>query len=187
MSVRFCSTECQVQHWNNGHKYKCKQLAQERNIFVLVTPDILLHRYSYSDNGNNTGGGGSFRKPSGIDYGEPFIVKIQHLQEGGDDILWIYNKERDCEFFLYYDNSASTNHFTTSTGSKNTKQMEANNEHTKDCSDLIDILQSVQPNQQHRTVLSSKNNQNASMYITAIFENEHRCKLFIHQTKIKLW
>jgi hypothetical protein len=174
----------------------------------------LLHHYSHEGTNRDatTSAGGSFQKPSKTDYGEPFTVKIQHLQQGGDDILWIYNKERDCEFFLYYDQNAHTYKNDKYSGrhhrdngistngilQKSTINNSNHDNNSKNCigyNDLIDKIQHIQQHQkcfsnnEHHGLSSStaSNSNNASMHISAVFENEQCCKLFIHQTKIKLW
>lgn len=149
MSVRFCSNECQLMHWQAGHMYECKQLASERNVFVLITPDAVMV--------NNFGGRSSkvaFRKPNDVNYGDPFTVKITFIKK--EETLWIVDKTKQCEFSIYVGGS----------------------DISSELYGLIDKIQSQS---------NFVNEECGKLYVSAVFEDEAICKLYINQTKIKTW
>jgi hypothetical protein len=99
MSVRFCSDECQLLHWKAGHMNECKYLSRERKMFVLVKQSAVIPK--------TIGGGyitrrkGSFQKQRHVGFFYPFTVKVIYLEDDG--ILWLYDKTRECDFFVCLD------------------------------------------------------------------------------------
>jgi hypothetical protein len=169
MSVRFCSDDCQLKHWKGGHMYECKQIARERNVFILVNQDSLVH-----DTVVGRAGRGLFCPPSDVEFGEVFTVKIQYLEEEG--VAWIYDKMKQCEFFL---SLAEDNNSNIIKGNDKTRHASTRKGSHENNNDLL--LGKIQ--------LQSKtsNGEFAKIYVSAVFEDETTCKLYINQTKIKTW
>lgn len=145
MSVRFCSDECQLLHWKAGHMYECKHLSRERNMFVLVKQSAVIP--------NTIGGGsivissttttrrkGSFHKPKHVGFFHPFTVKILYLEEDG--IVWIYDKTRECEFYICLD-YCDEEEYTTPPNQFEGQNNNSHNNNRYYFEDLIDKIQTV--------------------------------------------
>jgi MYND finger len=101
---RYCSRECQVQHWTASHAVECRAIqAKKKQEVVLEKPrDGLadLNFYTVSHGGRGASGGGAYRIPQGVGVKEKFTVKVQAGGSRTAGSMLIYNEARDCSFFM---------------------------------------------------------------------------------------
>mmetsp|Transcript_49413 Transcript_49413/g.119862 ORF Transcript_49413/g.119862 Transcript_49413/m.119862 type:complete len:540 (+) Transcript_49413:84-1703(+) len=104
-TVRYCSRDCQVEHWKNGgHKKECKKLAAGNldNGIKLERPDVPggMHMVHASRQGlNQQTPELHYGKPSGVEFDEPFYVKVQASTRPQGRIL-VYDETRECFFHV---------------------------------------------------------------------------------------
>jgi hypothetical protein len=99
-SVAYCSRECQRIHWKAGHKQVCKQVKQEKEVFIVLEKPPLpdgMNIYSVNFQSGKTEANGTFRKPRSATVDTPFYIKIQGSGEMQN--LLIYDKSRECQFY----------------------------------------------------------------------------------------
>ncbi len=91
----YCSRECQVAHWKDGHKAECKKLAMMEFGVEIDPPKTDRHSVMFSfQTGNTTSG--SYRKPRGVKVNQKFVVKVQG--NGEMRPILVYDETRTCEF-----------------------------------------------------------------------------------------
>lgn len=93
----YCSEECQVSHWKQGHKHACKQLRDKRKKSVLLDKPVHDEQcVKIFSSRTGKASSGAYRKPDNVDVDERFYVKVQ---AGGPQLpLMVYDKSRQCEF-----------------------------------------------------------------------------------------
>ena len=94
----YCRRECQVSHWQNGHRDECKQLKLLSS-GVKVPPSPLPSGQSVSTISFKSGRSkneDAYRKPTGVRTDEKFVVKVQ----GGTDVMpiMVYDESKTCLF-----------------------------------------------------------------------------------------
>eukprot|EP00539_Tryblionella_compressa_P009458 CAMPEP_0178783456 /NCGR_PEP_ID=MMETSP0745-20121128/3697_1 /TAXON_ID=913974 /ORGANISM="Nitzschia punctata, Strain CCMP561" /LENGTH=198 /DNA_ID=CAMNT_0020440973 /DNA_START=9 /DNA_END=605 /DNA_ORIENTATION=- len=95
-SVYFCSKECQREQWPI-HKKVCNELAESQEKGVVVPKPTEGGFETIFNLRSSPGAAGSgYRKPSNVQVGEKFYIKVQG---GGPQMpLMIYDKSRECSF-----------------------------------------------------------------------------------------
>lgn len=96
-AVIYCNSDCQMSHWNNGHKEECKSLKAVAKGVRLQKPldESSSHTISLSSFSLHQG---SYRIPDGVQPGEMFVIKVQG---GGDKSpIMVYDKSRTCQFYV---------------------------------------------------------------------------------------
>ena len=101
--VVYCGRECQEEHWKS-HRKECKKEVRAQELSVrLDRPQGSLYYSSFSLQGKRRGqpgrteqGDTGYRKPSGVGFGEKFIIKVQG--DGPSMPLMVYDKTRECNF-----------------------------------------------------------------------------------------
>ena len=96
-TVLYCSKECQVSHWKNGHKAVCESLKSVAAGVRLKKPSG-EHGHTISMRSLMSHTRGSYRIPDGVKPGEKFVIKVQ----GGGDMMpiMVYDQTRTCEFVI---------------------------------------------------------------------------------------
>jgi ankyrin repeat protein len=97
-AIVYCSPECQLLHWKQGHKRECAEIAKlSAGIMVdPAPPDGRFHQYFSAKAVSKASKEGSYRKPRGVKVNEKFVIKVQ---AGSDSMpLLIYDETRTCQF-----------------------------------------------------------------------------------------
>lgn len=95
----YCSPECQLLHWRQGHKRDCADIAKFSAGITVdpAPPDGRFHKYFSATAVSTASKEGSYRKPRGVKVNEKFIIKVQTT--GTDNMpLLIYDETRTCQF-----------------------------------------------------------------------------------------
>jgi len=98
-TVSYCGRECQVAHWNNGHKAECKTLKVTAKGVKLKAPSgEYAFNASVSMVSGKTHNKGHYRIPDGTRTGAKFVVKVQ----GGSEMMpiMVYDQTRTCNFSI---------------------------------------------------------------------------------------
>lgn len=110
MSVKYCSEQCQVDHWaNGGHRKECSRLRK------LYNECITIDELSVTDC-IQSGKKPSFGKPSHVAYDEAFTVKIEFIGQqivAGFPVLHVYDKSVECDFNMKWNETSGTTNYTT--------------------------------------------------------------------------
>jgi hypothetical protein len=76
-TVSYCGRECQISHWQGGHKKECFILSKAKRGVRLSPPkDTGLHTRILS-HAFREQSAGTYRKSNGVDFNELFVLKIQ--------------------------------------------------------------------------------------------------------------
>ncbi len=95
----YCNRECQLAHWNNGHKVECKRIRSEADGVKLNRP---TGQFAFGASISMVSGRaydkGSYRVPDGAKPGDRFVVKVQ----GGGEMtpIMVYDETRTCDFVI---------------------------------------------------------------------------------------
>ena len=93
----YCRRECQVSHWQNGHRDECKKLKLlSSGVKVPPPPPSGQSVSTISFTSGRSQNEDSYRKPTGVRNDEKFVVKVQ----GGTDFMpiMVYDESRTCLF-----------------------------------------------------------------------------------------
>lgn len=104
---RYCSRECQVQHWTASHAVECRAIqAKKKEKVVLERPrDNLADMNFYTvrnapTNGARAASEGAYRMPQGVQVKEKFTIKVQASGSRTAGSMLIYDESRDCSFYM---------------------------------------------------------------------------------------
>jgi hypothetical protein len=93
MSVKYCSENCQANHWKNGgHRNECSRLRKVFNEFIVIDK-------SSTTDGPTTNQSALFQKPSYVAFDEPFTIKIERFDQPRQ-LLHLHDKELECDFYI---------------------------------------------------------------------------------------
>jgi hypothetical protein len=93
----YCRRECQVSHWQNGHRDECKKLKLlSSGVKVPPPPPSGQSVSTISFTSGRSQNEDSYSKPTGVRTDEKFVVKVQ----GGTDVMpiMVYDESRTCLF-----------------------------------------------------------------------------------------
>jgi len=102
--VQYCGRDCQVKHWSETHKKECKRLRAEIRLeekHDLVGDDILqvvrMNPIRMASSGD-TKVDGSYKRPSGVQPGQVFMIKVQ--RRTAKEAMLVYDESRECLFYV---------------------------------------------------------------------------------------
>lgn len=105
MSVRYCSKECQADHWTNGgHRKECSRLRK------LYSECIRIEELTATDS-TRSEKNSNFEKPSHVAFDETFTVKVELIEQArdvGTHLIHIYDKTVECDFEVKLNDASST-------------------------------------------------------------------------------
>jgi MYND finger len=95
MSVRYCSKECQENHWKEGgHRKECSKLRKLYNEYLEIEAPLSSKSGALNSS--------LFRKPSYAPMLATFTLKVELVEDPmeGGNLLRLCDKTKECDFCI---------------------------------------------------------------------------------------